>query len=100
MQKNYSFSVPSDVTIVEDVEKLCGRMPRAQIIREALMLYQTKIKGEDAKSCPLPGWEHFEKFLFNSNKAMVEEALSRCKQLTNVASEVLSYKEKRKKLAN
>jgi len=100
MQKKFTFSVPQNVTIVEDVEKISGRKSRSSIMREALRLYQINIQGKDANSCPLPGWEGFEKFLFAANKSQVEEALARCKQLTNVAQEVLAYKEKRKKLVN
>lgn len=92
MYNHYTFTTHHDDTIVEDVKKLTG-FGVSKAVREGLMLLCEKAKGKNYKSCPLPGWEHLEKFLLSSDEKQVREALTRCKQLTNVAQRVLSYKE-------
>ena len=92
MYNHYTFTTHDGDTLVEDVTKATG-MGISKAVREGLMLLCQKSKGKDFKSCPLPGWEHFERFLMSSDKKQVEAALNTCKQLTNIAKNALAYKE-------
>ena len=92
MYNHYTFTTHDGDTLVEDVTKATG-MGISKAVREGLMLLCEKSKGKDYKSCPLPGWEHFEKVMLNSDKKQVEETLSKCRQLVNISQRILSYKE-------
>lgn len=85
MQNKFTFTVPTGDSIVEDTEKLVGRMSRSEMVREGLRLLNQKLKTDGSRSCPLPGWQHFEKFLHEASLTVIEDSLSKAKQLVNIA---------------
>jgi len=92
MAKVYSFSVPNNEKVVDDVLKIIGRTPLSEVVVDSLKLYKNKaLLGEESCVDKIPNWKIWKQLSLTMKDEQIDEAIGRLEHLIKISKAIKKF---------